>query len=386
MKLTKLTIVLLISLSIDMMAQNHNDFFNINNYKSDVVITFNAASQSSNVLSDYGAVSSMLGGSMNYYIFQGQEYDVDLELYFFPSRMYSAKVKRFYQPDPKSQYFSPYLFVGSDPVNMIDKDGNVAKSLILHGIEDRGKIPTGMNRGNTYDFTINDFMQNKIPDLPEWDGNIYVAAHMNAEGKIELERQNGFTDRKLETDNLLDDEGIYKNKMKSKKPDSFDSGGDKMIDRVTVDMDGEIFGERVNEFALEKGVKVKNIVLGGCEGSAAAEETSKGFQLAANYNAEQGATANFFGTKKGYLVSEVTMGDKSSWTWLPNNSKISSSPNAKVRVGDEDVLTYSFMPKGSTESVPALGDLKEPVANDLLNHGRVSPSAENFVDEFHVSY
>ncbi len=384
MKKIYLNIILLIALIGQISAQNHNDFFNINNYKSDVVITFNAASQSSNILSDYGAIRSMLGGSMNHYIFQGQEYDVDLKLYFFPSRIYSATEKKFYQPDPKSQYFSPYLFVGADPVNIVDTDGNEGKSLVLRGIDNGESIETSMIRDDFYDFTLNDFMESNIPDIPEWNGNIYVVGHMSGEGEIEVERLDGLKSKKLISENLDSEEGFMKQFHQIKDPHAF--GMQNASNRTILKMDADVFGERVNEFAMVRDVEVKNVVFAGCEGSAAAEKSAEGFKAVAGYNSEKGATANFFGTKKGFLCAEVEVGDISSWSWIPKGAKISEEADVFSKIGDQPIKTHSFQRPDSPDLEPAMGDFSDPVPMDLLNHGRISPSAENFVDKFHVSY
>ena len=113
------------------LGQSSTDYFKIKNYKTNAVISINQNTISSLVLSDYGAIRFQKGNKNSKYLFQGQEFDSDLGLYIFPSRIYSAKEKRFFQPDPKSQYHSPYLFVGADPINMIDHDGNMGKPLVF---------------------------------------------------------------------------------------------------------------------------------------------------------------------------------------------------------------------------------------------------------------
>ena len=58
--------------------------------------------------------------------YTGQEADVETGLYNFRARLYDANQKIFLQPDPKHQYYSPYVFVGNDPVNNVDNTGMIS--------------------------------------------------------------------------------------------------------------------------------------------------------------------------------------------------------------------------------------------------------------------
>ena len=60
----------------------------------------------------------------NYYL--GQEWDEEVCLYNYHARLYDPSIGRFYQMDPKEQYFSPYKYAGNSPVSMVDPDGQVA--------------------------------------------------------------------------------------------------------------------------------------------------------------------------------------------------------------------------------------------------------------------
>jgi len=60
----------------------------------------------------------------NYYL--GQEWDEEVCLYNYHARLYDPSIGRFYQVDPKEQYFSPYKYAGNSPVSMVDPDGQVA--------------------------------------------------------------------------------------------------------------------------------------------------------------------------------------------------------------------------------------------------------------------
>ncbi|CAF0888058.1 unnamed protein product [Brachionus calyciflorus] len=66
------------------------------------------------------------------YLYTGQEFDEETGLYNYHARLYDPSIGRFYQPDPKSQYFSPYKYAGNSPVSFIDPDGEI--SFIFIGI------------------------------------------------------------------------------------------------------------------------------------------------------------------------------------------------------------------------------------------------------------
>ena len=57
------------------------------------------------------------------YLYTGQEYDLELGLYNYRARMYDPWLCRFYAPDPKHQYASPYVYVGGDPMGKTDPTG-----------------------------------------------------------------------------------------------------------------------------------------------------------------------------------------------------------------------------------------------------------------------
>ncbi len=55
--------------------------------------------------------------------FTGQELDGELGLYNFRARDYDPALKIFYASDPASEDFSPYMYVGGNPVMLIDPTG-----------------------------------------------------------------------------------------------------------------------------------------------------------------------------------------------------------------------------------------------------------------------
>ncbi|XP_059612603.1 uncharacterized protein LOC132259075 [Phlebotomus argentipes] len=64
------------------------------------------------------------------YRYTGQEWDEETGLYNYHARLYDPSIGRFYQPDPKAQYFSPYKYAGNSPISEVDPDGELAFLLI----------------------------------------------------------------------------------------------------------------------------------------------------------------------------------------------------------------------------------------------------------------
>ncbi|EFX70311.1 hypothetical protein DAPPUDRAFT_300516 [Daphnia pulex] len=58
-----------------------------------------------------------------FYRYTGQEWDEETGLYNYHARLYDPDIGRFYQPDPREQYFSSYKYVGNSPVSLVDPDG-----------------------------------------------------------------------------------------------------------------------------------------------------------------------------------------------------------------------------------------------------------------------
>jgi RHS repeat-associated protein len=66
----------------------------------------------------YGAKPALMT-----YLYTGQEFDVETGLYNYRARLYDAGLCRFYAPDPKRQFTSPYIYVGDNPVMAVDPTG-----------------------------------------------------------------------------------------------------------------------------------------------------------------------------------------------------------------------------------------------------------------------
>ncbi|ODM92517.1 tRNA(Glu)-specific nuclease WapA [Orchesella cincta] len=73
----------------------------------------------------YGETMKVFGNedAHIFYRFTGQEWDEEIGLYNFHARLYDPTLGRFFQPDPKSQYYSPYVYAGNSPISLVDPDG-----------------------------------------------------------------------------------------------------------------------------------------------------------------------------------------------------------------------------------------------------------------------
>ncbi|WP_353278958.1 RHS repeat-associated core domain-containing protein [Wolbachia endosymbiont (group B) of Longitarsus flavicornis] len=77
------------------------------------------------------------------YRYTGQEWDEEIGLYNYHARFYDPSIGRFYQIDPKGQYFSPYKYAGNSPVSMIDPDGELAWFILV-------PLMIGLGMGGAY--------------------------------------------------------------------------------------------------------------------------------------------------------------------------------------------------------------------------------------------
>jgi RHS repeat-associated protein len=73
---------------------------------------------------DYGVVLGRMGTIDYSYLYTGQEYDKEIQLYNYRSRLYDPWMRMFLSPDPQHQnYGAPYSYALNNPVNYIDPDG-----------------------------------------------------------------------------------------------------------------------------------------------------------------------------------------------------------------------------------------------------------------------
>ena len=371
-----------ITITFNSFSQHHSNVFHLHNYRQDVSVSISSDTYTSLILSDYGAIQKERGNTK--YIYQGQEWDQDLEIYLFPSRLYSPHTSNFFQPDPKSQYFSPYLFVNADPVNITDRDGKEGKPLVLMGIENDELIESDVSKLGSYNYSLVDFLDGNIPDLPEWNGNIFISAHMGSDGSIELEK--GKLPGEIKSHKLFGKKNVRTAFIDEKIDESGAAKAEALSRKLYVDIEGNSFGKYLKQFSIERNVKLKNVVFGGCHGGEAAKKASGSFLLESNKGKFAGEKANFFGTKKGFLTTEISYGKNVNWTWIPSDAKISASPDMKVNYDGKQFDVFSYVPEDEKLAYPAYCRPTEPVINDLLEHGRMSTYTQSFVGHYPAFY
>lgn len=254
-------IILLVSYEV-LLSQKYDaghNVFNIRDYRQNTALEIEHEKGTSLVISDFGTILS--GTYRLPYIYHGQEYLPDLSLLNFRSRMYSPTYHRFLEPDPKSQYDSPYLFVNADPINNTDRDGNEGKPLVLYSLETRSS-DAGVKSAAAVDMEkeidayyapISDFVNGDVyGDFSEWNGNVFIESHVGSEGGIAAESYRG------NESISLDDENISKVVRDGVQRDVY--------------VDVNKFGERLSGFSLRNNTPINTITVGGCEGANAAEK------------------------------------------------------------------------------------------------------------------
>lgn len=253
--------------------------------------------------SDYGNIlvkqSIIKSGRLNY-LYQGQEFDFNLNLYFFFSRVYSPQIKNFQTPDPESQFFSSYLFVAADPINNMDRDGNVSRPLILYAEDHsfRDGIDESMRDmmetfPDAHFVPLSDFINKKVGDLPEWNGHVYIKGHMGGVRGQEIVSEIA-PDRSLLR---LHSPKLIQGQMSNGK--------------YALAFDAEEMGNLLRDFSDLRGVQIHSVIAAGCQGERAADGiykgyTARGFEL----QNEAGAARRFWtvGLKAG--KNSLTMGER----------------------------------------------------------------------------
>ena len=67
------------------------------------------------------------------YRFGGHEYNDNLGVYNVQARLYDPRTSRFLQTDPASQFPSPYVYAGSNPISNVDPDGQFTIAAVALG-------------------------------------------------------------------------------------------------------------------------------------------------------------------------------------------------------------------------------------------------------------
>ncbi|WP_205511075.1 RHS repeat domain-containing protein [Longitalea arenae] len=97
------------------------------------VVAKSASTMEVRMYTDYYPYGGTIGGNPTDYRhgYQGQyaEKDGETDWSAFELRMYDSKIARWLSVDPKKQFSSPYIGMGNDPVNGVDKDGGFWQEL-----------------------------------------------------------------------------------------------------------------------------------------------------------------------------------------------------------------------------------------------------------------
>lgn len=112
------------------MESDGTDYFLLHDHeRSPRLLLADAASEPAAILDylPFGSSQTTAGGShpdLLRYRYTGQEWDAEVGLYNFRHRLYDPTIQRFCAPDPKHQYFSPYIYVGDHPLLLTDPTGD----------------------------------------------------------------------------------------------------------------------------------------------------------------------------------------------------------------------------------------------------------------------
>lgn len=107
-------------------------------------------------------------GVVNKYLYQGKELQTDLglNLYDFHARQYDPLLGVFTSQDPQSQFASPYMAMGGNPISYVDPDGELAWFVIPAVV---GIVSGGINLATNW---------NKVDNF--WDGAKYFGVGFGA--------------------------------------------------------------------------------------------------------------------------------------------------------------------------------------------------------------
>lgn len=105
----------------------------------------------------------------NKYLYNGKELtdEYGLGWYEYGLRMYDPQIGRWHAVDPIDEFFSPYCYVGNNPINLIDPDGSGS---------DKATVTTGASAvivrnsdGQITDYTMQEMIFTEIRNLEIYD-------------------------------------------------------------------------------------------------------------------------------------------------------------------------------------------------------------------------
>lgn len=372
---------------------NTQHISNINTYNNSVALSINNTETARYIIGSYGELISVstLNSDPARYLFQHQEYDEDLNLVLFPNRLYSPKEKRFYQPDPASQYFSSYSFVGGDPINYIDKDGNEGKPIVFYA-EDTdvlgdqmgapGHIQSMMDAGvDAYYIPANSLLEDMSGfPLEEWNGNVFIQGHTSRFGDYISESRSHKSPAKLRYKGKLDETRVVQ--------------GDSDIAEITM-VQPEHLADKLIDVSEKNGVPLKNITIDGCESEGAAQRMSMRLQdRMAIY--KQGK----FRKPLPDRIEARGLRDHRFSHWsdsFTDKTRKFETPSTDIHMGAGSATSAWIEPKdidGAPRAERHLVDkywTRQPTisgAEEFSNYanGRIAKNMKPFYNTFHVSY
>lgn len=280
----KIFSLVLILLTFVGSSQESENYFFVRNFNNSLIIQANNVAHEKFIYNEYGT-TQIINQKLSYtsrYLFQSQENDFNFALIYFPSRYFNTSTFRFQSPDPKSQYYSPYLFVNADPVNTIDLNGEEGKPLILYEEDYRFKdgIPNSVSDlfkmyPDAHYYPLRKLTDRQIRSLPDWNGNVFIDANAH-DGNIVIE--------------------------KAAEEETLRSKSD-MVKRMSADAEmrtipPEHLGLMIQDFSLDRKVPLKSIMLGKNAGGKLIERMGKGL-IWANKGEEAKNTVRIAGLNEG---------------------------------------------------------------------------------------
>lgn len=365
------------------MAQKHYDVLSFRNYNQSLTLSIAGKHHSNFLYLPNGDLDKKHSAKdLDLYLFQSQEYDDLLHLYFFPERIYSSKKLRFFQPDSKSQYYSPFVFVGSDPINYIDRDGNIGKPLVLYAENhlymqkmDESIRDLQTEFKDAHYLPLSKFVNGEVGDLPEWNGNVYIDSHSSTDRGKEITLEQAEEAEEL-----------------SVKPEVAMASFNDSQDVYETTIDARRLGNRLREFADERGVRVNNVFAGGCEGSAAAERIGQGYIEAGPRNVgSKLRTVGLKENRKALIVGKKLAAEENIYGvdrtrfYVIGKVRGYTPIDRLKRVEGKRVVESNLMAQnkdGTHEYLPYVeGDEVQEMAN-----GRVPNSLQKYFKEFTFEY
>lgn len=366
-------------------AQQFADKLVIRDYRLSQVISQRMTERGVYLYDSYGqTLRAQAMGNDSRYLFNAHEFDADLKLYLYPARSYSPEQKRFFQPDPESQYFSSYLFVASDPVNTIDLDGKAGKPLFIYGENlsyKKGKpkdlLDIQNEVGDAHYVSMSDFLEGKYGDVFDWNGNVYIHTHTATVlgDEFEVERAR-FPDR------LKEAEGRTYGKLQVKGKTRYVSG-----------VSSERLGKQLGDFSGKMRLKVRNIFAGGCEGGIASHRLARSY--VASVGSEGDNYLSAYGLRKERYVFAVGKNVSKQGGELEGIERtrfhVSPVENGEIidaihREGAAKPKFDAVYFKDENGVKNAMPYIEGQEIHDMVHEARVPPRLKGEFEELHISY